>query len=397
MKIYVSGITTDDPPPSPFKALSLIQSPESTNMASDPDGEFEWWLLLPDSVRRLPADLAIVVSIVVLAGITALLPGVNQTLLGVVALPFVLVTPGYAVVSALFPRAPDASTSASATSATSAASDAFTLTSDASTTTSDAPASATSISPEPIERAALSFGVSIVVVAFLGLGLALTPWGVRVVPAVLAIGSVTLLATAVAATRRWALSPDERFSVSAEQVVSTIQVRFFEQESQVDTVVNVALAVSLVLATGAIAYAVAVPSQGEAYTEFYLLTENETGDLVTGDYPESFDVGETESLHVGLANHERKQMEYVVVAAIQQVSVQNDTVRVHQQQELTRIRTTVGANETWTRELNVTPSIQGERLRLVFLLYREDAPAEPSAETAYRKILVVEEAPEESN
>ena len=63
-------------------------------------------LLLPRPVRRLPADLAAVVAVVVLSDLAALLPVVRETPLRVVfGLPLVLFVPGYAFVAALFPEA----------------------------------------------------------------------------------------------------------------------------------------------------------------------------------------------------------------------------------------------------------------------------------------------------
>ena len=341
-------------------------------MSSDSDSAFEWRLLLPAPVRRLPADLAAVVAVVVVTDLVVLLPGVSQTLLRVVAVPFVLLTPGYALVSALFPEAPDARGERERT--------------DRRLPTLD--------TASGMERAALSFGASVVVVAFLGLVLALSPWGVRIVPSLVAISAVTLLTTAVAASRRRVLPPDERFSVSADRWLSKVRVAFLEPESRSDAVVNVVLAATLLLATASVAYAVAIPSQGEPYTEFSLLSENETGELVAAGPSVSFAPNETNSVHVAIGNHEHRQMDYVVVATIQRVEVQNGSVRVRGERELTRVRASVGANETWMHELNVTPDADAERLRLVVLLYRNDAPADPSAESAYRTLRLLEESPE---
>lgn len=356
-------------------------------MSSDSDRAFDYWLLLPDPVRRLPADLAAVVAVVILTDLVVLIPGVNQTVLRVVAVPFVLFAPGYAFVSALFPGAPDT------------ASDGQHATGQRGTGQhgTSKPRLRTLGIEGAIERIAFSFGSSIVIVAFLGLGLALTPWGVRLAPALLAISGVTLLTTAVAASRRWVLPPDERFSVSADRWLSKIRTTFSEPESRADAAMNVVLAASLLLATASVAYAVAIPRQGEAYTEFYLLSENETGNLVAADYPATFAPNDTNSVHVGVTNREHRQMEYVVVAAIQRVTGGNDTMRVREQRELTRVRTSLGPNETWVRELNVTHELQGERLRLVVLLYRGDAPATVSTGTAYRELRLLEDAPERAN
>jgi uncharacterized membrane protein len=58
----------------------------------------------------------------------------------------------------------------------------------------------------------------------------------------------------------------------------------------------------VLLAVGSVGYAVVVPKQGESFTEFYLLTHNETGDLVADDYPTECVAGQPESLVVGVGN-----------------------------------------------------------------------------------------------
>jgi len=65
-----------------------------------------WWLLLPEPVRRLPADLAATIGLTIITILVVILPVINETPLRVVfGLPFVLFLPGYAFIAALFPEA----------------------------------------------------------------------------------------------------------------------------------------------------------------------------------------------------------------------------------------------------------------------------------------------------
>jgi uncharacterized membrane protein len=118
------------------------------------------WLLLPRPVRELPADLAAVVGLVLLTDVAVLAPLVSETPVKILlGLPLVLFLLGYALVAALFPEAgesPDAG--------------------------GDETGGRDGI--DEIERATLSFGLSIAVVPLLGLGLNFTPWGIRLVPIV---------------------------------------------------------------------------------------------------------------------------------------------------------------------------------------------------------------------
>lgn len=48
--------------------------------------------------------------------------------------------------------------------------------------------------------------------------------------------------------------------------------------------------------------------------------------------------------------------------------------------------TTLADNETWTQQHSVAPTMTGERLRLTYLLYKGEAPPEPTVGGAYREV-----------
>jgi uncharacterized membrane protein len=334
-------------------------------------GDRDWWLLLPEPIRELPADLAAVIILTGVTIVSVLVPGVKETPLRViVGLPFVLFLPGYALIAALFPEAGE-----------SPAEDSREAENEADETRLNDGRDGI----DGIERVALSFGLSIAVVPLVGLVLNFTPFGIRLVPVLLAISGVTGGLTAVAAVRRRALPPDERFRVPYREWLATGRAALFEPESRMDGVLNVVLVLSIVLAVSSVAYAVAVPTQGESFTEFYLLTEQDNGSLVADEYPNEFTAGEPESVIVGIGNHEHKQQSYTVVAAIQEVNVANNSTSILAENELRRVQTTLAHNETWHQELSVAPSMTGERLRLQFLLYRGEVPSSVSVEDAYRE------------
>jgi uncharacterized membrane protein len=97
---------------------------------------------------------------------------------------------------------------------------------------------------------------------------------------------------------------------------------------------------------------------------------------------------------VGIGNQEHEQVEYTVVVQLQRVEIVNEsgattngtTVRVLEERGLQRFQAELAHNETWHNQHTVTPTMTGEGLRLQYLLYRGDPPAEPSAETAYREL-----------
>jgi len=344
-------------------------------------------LLLPEPVRRLPADLAAVVAVVLLTDLFVFAPVLRETPVRVVfGLAFVLFVPGYAFVAALFPEAGESPTGIE----------------DVDDAEGDAdPAAATDRSGiDGIERVALSFGLSIAVVPLLGLVLNFTPWGIRLVPIAVTVSGFTLVSTAVGAHRRWEIPEEERFAVPYRSWLAAGQSELFDPDSRADAALNVLLVASILLAAGSVTYAVAVPKPGESFTEFYLLTENESGDLVAAGYPTNMTRGESASVVVGIGNQEHESVEYTVVVELQRVEIVNGTasaadgtttrnvttVRVLEERELRRFQVALANNETWHRPHTVTPAMTGEGLRLQYLLYRGEPPADPSGETAYREL-----------
>ncbi|WP_075935854.1 DUF1616 domain-containing protein [Halosegnis longus] len=324
-----------------------------------------WRLLLPAWLRGVPADLAAVILFVVLTLGAVFIPGLRETPLRVlVGLPFVLFIPGYAFVAALFPEAGNESLDSET---------------DGDTTPND-----TGI--DGIERVALAFGVSIAIVPLIGLVLNFTPWGIRLVPIMIAVSGFTLGATAVATTRRRRLPVEEQFSVPYQEWVRSARTELFEPASRADAALNVLLVVSLLLAAGSVGFAVAVPNQGERFTELSLLTENEDGELVADNYPQEFTAGEPQSLYVGVGNQERQPVNYTVIVAVQNVTFVDNETQVREQQRLRTFRPQVAHNETWRQQHTVAPTLTGERLRLTYFLYKDQPPATPTTENAYREV-----------
>jgi uncharacterized membrane protein len=185
----------------------------------------------------------------------------------------------------------------------------------------------------------------------------------------------------------------------------------FAPDSTADTALNVLLIVAIVMATSSVVYAVAVPQQGEQFTEFYVLTENETSDLVAANYPEELVAGQPGPIHVGVGNNEYETVEYTVVVQLQAVELEERQVRLTDQTgtgeranrtvtrvvvtdrtEVDRYGTTVPHNESdiQNRTLAVdgetAAAFEGSDRRVKFLLYRDEVPARPTADNAYRDL-----------
>lgn len=359
----------------------------------------ELWLVLPRPVRRLPADLAATTLLTLLTLLTVFVPVINQTPLRVLfGLGFVLFLPGYAFIAALFPEAGEPAAAPDPGDAEDAPSDAdekpapvpgTDAAAASETDSSAAPPGSTSgdrSGIDGIERVALSFGLSIAIVPLIGLILNFTPWGIRLVPVVTAVAGFTLGSVAVAARRRWALPPDDRFGVPYREWLDAAEGELFDPDGRTDAALNVVLALSVLLAVGSVGYAVAVPPQGEQFSEFYLLTETPEGELVADDYPETMAVDETAELIVGIGNNEYEPTAYHVVVQLQDVETEGNATVVTERTEIDRFSATVEHNATYQERHSLRPTRTGENLRVQYLLYRDAVPADPTGENAYREL-----------
>ncbi len=196
-----------------------------------------------------PWDLVVAMGYVVVMAATLLALGVGNFL----AILLVLFVPGYVLVAALFPG------------------------------------SLTRGTPETgwLERIALSLGLSIAVVPLLGLLLNFTPWGIRFAPIVVTIAGFTVGVGYAAYWRRMRLSPERRLSLSVDLAMPA-----WKEYSALDKGLTVALAASIVVAGGTLAYVVLTPRSGETFTEFYILGP---GGNASG-YPTNLTVNETGSV-----------------------------------------------------------------------------------------------------
>jgi len=171
---------------------------------------------------------------------------------------------------------------------------------------------------DPLERAALSLGLSIAIVPLLGLALNFTPWGIRLWPVTLTLALFCAVACVVAWVRRSRLPEDERFRLAVH-----VETMPWASQGGLDKALTVALVVAVVVAAGTLVYVLATPRPGEAFTEFYLL--GPTGKAAcypSLDLDGEYRVGNAtadcplraDNLTVGVANHEGHAQAYWVRA-----------------------------------------------------------------------------------
>ncbi len=259
---------------------------------------------------RFQNDLLLLsIVTVLLIPIIIFLP--SSTLRIVLGMPFLLLFPGYTLTAVLFPRrnALDA-----------------------------------------IERAALSFGLSIVVVSLIGLILNYTPWGIKLYPTLISLAILILVFVIAAWYRRQRLAEAERFTVSFH-----LNLAPWRGQCLVDRILSVILIATILGAAGTLGYVIAAPEIGEKFTEFYILGPE--GKAI--DYPREMRVGAQERVFVGIISREHEKVSYSVEVIINGA-------------KYSEIGPVVLENDSkWEQEIDFILVQAGDNQKVEFLLYKQ--------------------------
>ncbi len=317
---------------------------------------------------RIPLDL-LVVTIVSFGVVTLAAAGTGAGLVRMgLGGAFVVFCPGYALVSALLPQR-----------------------------TSRIPVRLSPIGfrrdePAPfsaLERVVSSVAVSVVLVPFVGFLLHYTQWGIRPATMVPGIAAATVALCVLAAVRRFQIPPAERFAVASLAVPRRLTDWVHEPDRPVTTALNVFLVVGLVVAVAGVGIAAATSTNGEQYTELSVLgNDPDTGAAVADEYPRALAPGEEATVRVGVENREAGARAYTVVTQLQRLDDAGEQTRVVERSELDRFELRLEPGESAERERTVEPQMEGEGLRIAYLLYVDEPPTYPTAENAYRSVHV---------
>ena len=248
-----------------------------------------------------------ILTILLIIIITVIPSSVFRIILG---LPFLLFFPGYTLTAALFPRR-----------------DAL----------------------NNVGRVALSFGLSIAVVPLIGIILNYTPWGITLYPILISITILILATSVVTWYRRWRLAEAEKFTVSLNLILAS-----WKRQNFVDKILSVILIVTILGATGALGYAIAVPKDGERFTEFYISGPEGKA----ADYPKELKIGETGWVTVSIINHEHRLVAYRVEVEIDGVT-NNEMGPVMLEHD-----------GKWEPTIGITLRRPGNNQKVEFLLYK---------------------------
>lgn len=286
------------------------------------------------------------VAVIVFTAITlaVTVSSVDGPLLAVVAIPFLLFVPGYALVAALFP---------------------------------DREATYSQHRLIGIERILYSVVASICVAVIVGVNLDFTAWPIRPVPVVSALAIVTVLSSLVAFYRRQSIdSKSNKTAVQFNAAGPSSQ----SEDSDVK-LGSIVVGLAVVVALLSVTFVAAQEQRGERYTEFALLTAAD-GELQADNYPSNMQLGESDELYFTVTNREQRRTDYVVMIRLTRTA---PTGEVIESARLDTYSETIAPGETWQQRHTVTPVLEGQRLRLTYLLYRGDVPDQPTVDNAYRE------------
>ena len=284
--------------------------------------------------RKIPADLILVLIWLAAAGLAIYL-SIPETLplRVVLALPLMLVIPGYCVIAALFPKNGDINL---------------------------------------IERFVLSFGLSIAIVPLIGLGLNFTPWGIRLEPILLSVILFTLVMVLVAYYTRTGLPQDEQFRIHFASSAAAIQEEIIPaKKGRFDRILGIVLALAILVTIATAIFVIAVPREGEPFTEFFILGNNRTAE----NYPDQIIPGQRYPMFVGVGNHEYRTTRYTIETWMLLTEFDNvtNTSQIRAMDPSERLSITLAHNQTSIIPYNFSVNKTGYN-RAEFLLFDENVP-----------------------
>lgn len=242
----------------------------------------------------------------------------------ILGLPFVLLFPGYALISVLFPEKERLG---------------------------------------GVERLALSLGLSLAIIPIMGLIMNYT-FGVNINSALYSLAGFVLLFSIIGIIRQRGLTDAEKHSF-------TISFEWFGRQSILERILSVILVLVACGTIGVLVYTMAVPKTGSEYSELYIL--NSQGN--TDNYPSDIQIGDTESVIVVIINHENRTADYRI--EIQIDNDPNDDIEPITLDTIDNI--TLENEEKYEAPASFTPQITGDGQKVYFILFK-DGGTEPYLE-----------------
>ena len=272
----------------------------------------------PKLIYTLLSDLVLVLVLTALSVIFTLLEPYNQTPLRVIlSLPILLFLPGYALISAMFPKKDDLSI---------------------------------------IERFSIGFGLSVAIFVFSGFALSVTSYKFRPYPLVLSLSVITMILVLVTFLLRWRVSEDERFSFDYSTIQNYFKSLKMEKKepTEIEKALTMVLIISIIISSGMLAIA-KLTFEEEKFSTLYILGEGGKAD----NYPLDLYLLEPESIMVGVENYEHSPVNYTLDVMLGGYLIDREKISLNHE-------------EVWVQNFSFKPKHVGRGMKFQFLLFKED-------------------------
>ena len=274
--------------------------------------------------QKIPFDHLLIIIWTIITFVFIITPLLSETFFKtILVIPMLLFIPGYVLITALFPKKDDL---------------------------------------DPVERLALSSGLSIAIAPVLGILLKFT-LGAELDHILLALCLLTIILIKFAAYRREKQPPDKRFYISFHLLQQFVEEELDMAKSKTDRIHNGILIFTIVLAVSMLYFVITAPKIGEHFTEFYILGTDGKAD----NYPTTLQSNYPATIRVGVANHEYVSINYTVRIVLDK-DIQTDTLF------------SLGHNKIWEKKVTFVPEKNGTNMKLEFLLFKEDNFSSPYQE-----------------
>lgn len=265
--------------------------------------------------NKNPFDLLILLIWTIITLVFVQYPLLNEPIImTVLSIPVFIFIPGYVMIAALYPRKDQL---------------------------------------EGIERLALSFGLSIALIPFLGI---LLNFAISIdhLMILIILSVAAIIFTIIAAYRRGKLPNEEKFA-PFDNILDAINEGFKIKTGKTDIIITGLLIFFIVLAIGIVYFVISAPMIGERFTEFYILS----AEGKAKNYTSKLTYNSPASVIVGVANHEYYPVNYTVEVALDNNVLGDVLFRLDQ-------------NQTWEKKMTFIPDREGTNMELKFWLFKED-------------------------
>ena len=230
------------------------------------------------------------------------------------------------------------------------------------------------------QRIALSFGISLIIVAITGIVLNYTVGKIKLENALISI-FIFEISIGIISTYRWFKTiPDERLVLSIDLNLLKLKNNF-KTKNKVDKILIISLIISILITTILFIFVITTPIVNEKFTVFNILGS----DGSTTNYPRNITAEENSTIIIDVTNHEYQTINYTI-----EVWLINHTISFNESTNEkiisynnawfinkinTRLdHTDINSEEKWKPQweykytFNITK--KGDNLTLAFLLYK---------------------------